>query len=211
MGIVSLGMAELVTDMQMEHVKSVVEVHLQSFRGFFLSFLGRNFLSELYRGILTDPSGIALVAVADERITGFVAGTEAPAGFYKRLLRKRWWRFAWASLPAIIKKPSACLRIFRALSMPKQVTTEKGRGTLMSIAVLPGEQSQGIGQRLVAAFLEEAAKRGLQQMDLTTDKCNNASVNAFYLQQGFSCVHSFVTPEGREMNEYRIDLPVNRI
>jgi len=81
----------------------------------------------------------------------------------------------------------------------------------MSIAVLPGEQSQGIGQRLVAAFLEEAAKRGLQQMDLTTDKCNNASVNAFYLQQGFSCVHSFVTPEGREMNEYRIDLPVNRI
>jgi len=104
LGIVSLDMAELVTDMQMEHVKSVVEVHLQSFRDFFLTFLGRNFLSELYRGILTDPSGIALVAVADERITGFVAGTEAPAGFYKRLLRKRWWRFAWASLPAIIKK-----------------------------------------------------------------------------------------------------------
>jgi ribosomal protein S18 acetylase RimI-like enzyme len=198
-------MAEIVTAMTLNHVKNVVDVHLQSFRGFFLTFLGPDFLSELYRGIVTDPSGIAFVAVADERVVGFVAGTDHPAGFYKRLLRKRWWRFGLASLPAVIKEPPLFYRLFRALSMPKQVTAENGRGTLMSIAVLPGEQNRGVGRPLVKAFLEEAMKRGLRQVDLTTDKLNNDSVNAFYLRQGFSCSRCFVTPEGREMNEYIIN------
>ena len=207
---VALSMTEIVIPLKSEHVKNVVDVHLQSFRGFFLTFLGREFLSELYRGIVTDPSGIAFVAVAYERVVGFVAGTDHPAGFYKRLLGKRWWRFGLASLPAIIKKPQVVLRLFRALSMPTQVTAENGRGTLMSIAVLPGEQNKGIGHLLTKAFLEEARKRGLQQVDLTTDKLNNDSVNAFYLREGFYLTRNFETPERREMNEYMIDLPGNK-
>jgi ribosomal protein S18 acetylase RimI-like enzyme len=165
-------------------------------------------LSELYRGIVKDPSGIAFVAFTDQRVIGFVAGTDHPTGFYSRLLKKRWWRFALTSLPAVITDPSTFFRLFRALSMPQQVTQEKGRCTLMSIAVLPAEQKRGVGRPLVKAFLGEAVKRGLQQVDLTTDKLNNDSVNHFYLQQGFSYSRSFVTPEGREMNEYILDLGV---
>ena len=91
--------------------------------------------------------------------------------------------------------------------MPTQVTAENDRGTLMSIAVLPGKQNKGIGHLLTKAFLEEAKERGLRQVDLTTDKLNNGSVNAFYLREGFYLSRSFVTPEGREMNEYVINLP----
>jgi len=200
-------MTEIVIPMKLEHIKSVVDVHLQSFRGFFLSFLGREFLSELYRGIVTDPSGIAFVVVAYERVIGFVAGTDHPAGFYKRLLGKRWWRFGLASLPAIIKTPQVFFRLIRALSMPTQVTAENDRGTLMSIAVLPGKQNKGTGHLLTKTFLEEAKERGLRQVDLTTDKLNNDSVNAFYIREGFYLTRSFETPEGREMNEYVINLP----
>ena len=202
---------EIVVPMKLEHVISVVDVHLRSFQGFFLTFLGNNFLSELYHGIVNDPSGIAFVATDDERVVGFVAGTNHPAGFYSRLLGKRWWRFGLASLPAIFKKPSVVLRLFRALSMPKQFTAENGCGTLMSIAVLPGNQNRGVGRALVKVFLEEAAIRGLRQVNLTTDKLNNDSVNAFYLREGFSRSRSFVTPERREMNEYVMNLPVNKL
>jgi ribosomal protein S18 acetylase RimI-like enzyme len=201
-------MDERIVPMRVEHIKSVVEVHLQSFPGFFLTFLGRDFLYELYRGIVKDPSGIAFVVLADESVIGFVAGTDHPAGFYTRLLKKRWWRFAIASLPAVFRDPSSFFRLFRALSMPKHVTQDKGRCTLMSIAVLPAEQKRGVGRPLVKAFLGEAMKRGLRQVDLTTDKLNNDSVNHFYLQQGFSYSCSFMTPEGREMNEYIYDLRV---
>jgi hypothetical protein len=53
----------------------MVEVHLQSFPHFFLTFLGSAFLAQLYSGIIADPSGIALVAEKDGQIVGFVAGT----------------------------------------------------------------------------------------------------------------------------------------
>jgi GNAT superfamily N-acetyltransferase len=192
--------------MTLDHVEEVVDIHFQSFHGYFLTFLGHKFLCELYRSIIIDPSGIALVAIIDNRTVGFVAGTSHPADFYRRLLRNRWWRFGIAAFPAILKSPRSIFRLFRALSMPKQVTTEQHRGTLMSIAVLPSEQKKGIGNPLVKAFLLEAMKRGLWKVDLLTDKKNNDGVNTFYLRQGFSCLRSFKTPEGREMNEYIYDL-----
>jgi ribosomal protein S18 acetylase RimI-like enzyme len=187
-------------------LKQVVTIHLLSFQGFFLSFLGMHFLLELYKGILSDPSGIAIVFEQQGSILGFVAGTDHPGDFYKRLLKKRWCRFGLASIPAIIKNPLVVLRLIRAISLPKQVTAENGRGTLMSIAVFPGEQNRGIGRQLLHAFLAESAKRGLRQVDLTTDNLNNAPVNTFYLREGFSRSRSFITPEGREMNEYLIEL-----
>ncbi len=58
----------------------------------------------------------------------------------------------------------------------------------------------------MAAFLQGAAARGLTKVDLTTDTNDNEEVNAFYQKSGFTCVRSFLTPEGREMNEYLIDL-----
>jgi ribosomal protein S18 acetylase RimI-like enzyme len=199
-------MAEIVVPMKLEHVMSVVDVHLQSFRGFFLTFLGRDFLFELYRGIVADPSGIAFVAVADECVVGFVAGIDHPVGFYKRLLRKCWWRFGLASLIPILKNPLIILRLLRAIRKPQDVSNQLDTGTLMSVAVSPETQGRGLGQALVKAFLEEATDRGLKHVDLTTDKNNNDYVNQFYQRMGFRCSRSFVTSEGREMNEYVIGL-----
>jgi ribosomal protein S18 acetylase RimI-like enzyme len=76
----------------------------------------------------------------------------------------------------------------------------------MSVAVAPEAQGQRMGQVLVKAFLEEAVRRGLKHVDLTTDKNNNDSVNQFYQRMGFRVSRTFVTPEGREMNEYVIDV-----
>jgi ribosomal protein S18 acetylase RimI-like enzyme len=77
---------------------------------------------------------------------------------------------------------------------------------LMSIAVLPETQGKGIGQALVRAFLDEAARRGLCQVDLTTDRDHNEATNCFYQNLGFTCERTFTTPEGRAMNEYVINL-----
>ncbi len=79
--------------------------------------------------------------------------------------------------------------------------------TLMSVAVAPDAQGGGIGKLLINAFLAEAKNRGVQQVNLTTDKVNNESVNAFYQKLGFNKIASFTTPEGREMNEYLIEIP----
>ena len=185
-------------------VPEVVNTHLKSFSGFFLSFLGYQFLQELYVGILKDSAGIAYVYEDQGHILGFVAGTSQPAGFYSRLLLRRWWRFGLASFVPISKNPLIVPRLLRAFRKPQDVSDQPDIGTLMSIAVSPDSQGRGLGQALVKTFLDEAAQRGLKYVDLTTDKNNNDSVNQFYQRMGFQCSRTFVTAEGREMYEYVI-------
>jgi GNAT superfamily N-acetyltransferase len=192
--------------MSLADIHEVVCIHLASFQGFFLSFLGTRFLRELYAGILDDPTGIAYVFESQVHLMGFVAGTSEPEGFYRRLLSQRWWRFAVASMGPALKNPLIITRLLRALRKPQEAANQPDTGTLMSMAVLPQEQGAGIGQVLVMAFLQEAARRGLRHVDLTTDRFNNDSVNSFYQKRGFRFSQSYVTPEGREMNTYVIDL-----
>jgi ribosomal protein S18 acetylase RimI-like enzyme len=201
-------MTELHTrPMRCADASQCVGVHLQSFKGFFLSFLGESFLRELYTSILNDPSGIGFVIETEGKMIGFVIGSAAPSGLYTRLLRRRLFHFGLASLGAFIKKPAILPRLLRAFSMPSQRDPRPACGSLMSIAVLPQVQGCGAGQCLVHTFLEEACRRGLQRISLTTDSINNESANSFYTRLGFTLYRDFTTPEGRQMNEYLIALP----
>jgi ribosomal protein S18 acetylase RimI-like enzyme len=195
-----------VRSMQPVDVRQVVRVHMRAFPGFFLSFLGERFLRELYDAIIGDPTGLAFVYSDNEGVRGFVAGTTQPSGFYKRLIRQRVWRFGAASILPMIKKPAILPRLLRAFSMPAYADTGEGCAKLMSIAIIPEAQGKRIGKNLLYAFLEEARRRGMKQVDLETDRLDNDATNQFYLRNGFSLYRSYTTPEGREMNEYRIIL-----
>jgi ribosomal protein S18 acetylase RimI-like enzyme len=76
----------------------------------------------------------------------------------------------------------------------------------MSIAVRPESAGKGIGKWLVEAFCKELANRGATAVCLTTDRDKNDQVNQFYQRLGFQLSQTFVTPEGRAMNEYFISL-----
>ena len=187
-------------------VHAVVDVHLLSFQGFFLSYLGARFLIELYSSIIMDTSGICFVCENNNNIIGFVAGTSKPEEFYHRLLNNRWWRFGVASFVPLIKRPTILPRLLQVFRMSKQSPLQENCGTLMSIAVAPDEEGKGIGQALLKAFLNEAKNRGLWFVNLSTDKNNNDAVNAFYIRNGFQCNRSYTTSEGRVMNEFHIDI-----
>jgi ribosomal protein S18 acetylase RimI-like enzyme len=105
-----------------------------------------------------------------------------------------------------LKNPLIIPRLLRAFRKPQDLSSPPSTGTLMSIAVAPQTQACGLGQAMVKAFLEESARRGLKHVDLTTDKNHNHSTNQFYQRLGFRRTRAFVTPEGREMHEYVIDL-----
>lgn len=205
-GISSSSVGPSVRQMYFCDVPSVVQVHIKSFSGFFLSFLGPAFLRQLYTATLADPSGIGFVAENERGVCGFVTGTAQPSGFYRRLLLQRWWRFALASVIPITKRPLIVPRLLRAFSMSAHASQKEGHGTLMSLAVLPDMTGKGIGKSLVYSFLKEAHKRDLHQVDLLSDRYHNNDVNAFYQGLGFRCERQFTTPEGRMMNEYVIDV-----
>src|SRR5579863_7271670 len=181
----------------------VVSVHIRSFSGFFLSKMGPRFLRCLYEEILNDPSGIALVCRHGLIVRGFVAGTTEPRGFYRRLMARRWVRFALASFVPVLKHPQIAPRLLDAFRKTQEQPDYKGLGLLMSIAVDPELQHGGVGTALVQAFLTECRKRGLASVHLTTDLSGNARVNRFYSKMGFTVSRVVTTRQGRVMNDYR--------
>jgi len=183
-------------------VGQVTDIHQRAFPGFFLSALGSRFLRMYYGALAEDPAAIALVARRGDDVVGFVVGATNPRGYYRRLLRQRWLRFGVAALPAVVHAPSRITRVLRAMSHPGANPEGRHVGGLFSIAVDPKLQSGGVGHRLIHRFVADARDRGVTAIYLTTDRDHNDSVNAFYLRNGFVCERTFVTREGRAMNEY---------
>ncbi len=197
----------IITAMDSKDISRVVEVHLQSFPEFFLSTLGPRFLSLYYRGVVDAPEGIAFVSLNETGSpAGFVAGTSNPRGFYKRLLKRDWLKFSFASVSTLLRNPRAVRRVARGLLHPGKNPVGDDVAGLFSIGVLPELQGTGAGKKLVHAFLEEARKRGCSKVFLTTDRDDNESVNQFYEKLGFAVGREFTTQEGRNMNEYWITL-----
>ena len=197
--------------MRFAHVPAVVQVHLASFPGFFLTFLGSRFLSLYYSGICADPEGIGLVYLNTSGIvSGFVAGSSNPRGFYARLLKRDWLKFALASGGAIIRKPTVIGRIIRGLSHSDDNPAGEDVAGLFSIGVLPELQGTGAGKLIAQAFLHEAKMRGCERIYLTTDRDDNEATNLFYQKLGFFVKRQYETPEGRRMNEYWINIAEKR-
>ena len=187
-------------------VGSVVALHLAAFPSFFLSFLGPAFLRQLYRGILDDPEGLAVVAERDGRLTGFVAGVASQGGFYRRLIRGRLVQFGLASIIPVLRRPTIVPRLLRALRKPADSASSIASASLMSIAVAPSEEGKGTGQALVRAFCDALARKGIAAVCLTTDRDENDRTNRFYQRLGFTLGRQFTTAEGRRMNEYVMEL-----
>ena len=199
-----------IVPMTESHVPGVVAAHLDSFPEAFLTFLGSGFLAVLYEGAIASPYGLGVVALGQENgehmVLGFAVGMLNPAAFYRRLLRKQGWRFAWAALSGVVRRPQIILRLLRARRSPYQVAAGDSIATLGSIGVRLEYQGYGLGSQLVRGFLEQAQVRGVRRVNLTTDAVDNNAVNAFYGRLGFVCTQQFCTPEGRFMHEYQVDL-----
>lgn len=186
----------------------VVEIHLEAFPGFFLTYLGRRFLVRFYESILADPTGIALIAVVPgQGVVGFAMGTTEPHGFYSRLFRRRLLPIGLSILPSILRRPSTLIRVIRRVLQRATGPTAALPGTeLMSLAVRPAARGVHAGKRLVETFMDEARRAGSESLWLLADAVDNEAVLEFYKRLGFANIRQMTTPEGRRMVEYRRNL-----
>lgn len=185
-------------------IPAVVKVHLSAFSGFFLTDLGKGFLTEMYRGYVYHESSCLLTAIDnEERIIGFVSYTLDLSDLYSFMLKKRGLFFACHAFIAFIKKPSILMRLSRAFSMPRGSKKVERYAKLTSIGVLPEYKQQGVGGALLRAVIEDISMNNVSYLSLETDADQNEKVNNFYQKSGLKLYTSYLTPEGRKMNEYR--------
>ena len=187
-------------------ISAIASIHLAAFPGFFLTQLGRPFLSSYYRLILQIEGGILLVGESEGTVAGFVAGFVDPQRFY-RTMSSRKMRFALALLRGFLFRPWLLSRIlwnYKRVSQSRQdsVAQEKNACELSSIAVLPLKTRLGLGAALVDRFLNCARLLGSTAVFLTTDTINNDQVNRFYQRLGFQIINQFEAGGKRMMNAY---------
>jgi len=192
--------------LSVQYRDQVVAVHLRAFPSFFLSFLGPRFLREFYGSFLVDPMGRGFVAVdGGGRVLGVVVGPLNPAGYFKRLLKRRWWAFCVASAGAVLRRPAVVPRLFRAVLYRGEAPGGPVRALLSSIAVDPQVQGGGVGRKLVERWVAEVRAAGAGGCFLATDADGNEAVNAFYRKLGWKLESSYSTKEWRRMNRYVLD------
>jgi GNAT superfamily N-acetyltransferase len=192
----------LVRAMSRADVARVSTIHQEAFPTFFLTSLGTGFLGAFYSACSSFDESVALVAEVDGTVTGFVVGVPDHRVFH-RYLRRNWAVvFARHIAPAIVRNPRIAARfVIAAVSRGPQLPKAEG-ALLMSIAVSPRTPSKGVGRQLLMAFGEHLQSKGCHFYRLTTDRDRNDRVNAFYRSAGLTLEHSYVTREGRAMNQY---------
>lgn len=184
-------------------INDIVSIHLNTFKGFFLTFMGRGFLNLMYRSYVEYKDSGILVAFKEKKPVGFLAYSGNLSGLYKYMIKKRLIPFGWYSLGAFFRKPTVFMRLVRAFLKPGESKRDEKYVELASIGVDPKEKSKGIGSQLIDTLKSQVNFGEYAYITLETDAVNNEGANLFYKKNGFILEREFETNEGRKMFEYR--------
>ena len=194
-------MEVFITDNQ-KYIDTIVDIHLKTFTGFFLTFLGKGFLKQLYKGFMEHDQSNIIIVVENEKVLGFLAYSENMSSLYKYLIKHKLFQFAWYSFIAFLKKPSILLRLLGAFNKSEEVSRNEEYIELSSIGVLPEFKGKGVGSIMIGKLKKEVNFNKCSYISLETDADNNEYANRFYQKNGFFLARTYKTKQGRKMNEY---------
>ena len=184
-------------------ITQVVNIHLATFKGFFLTFMGRGFLKQMYKAYIKHSKSGIFIAEDETGVVGFLAYSEQMSDLYKHMIKRQLIPFAWYSLGAFLRKPKVFMRLIRAFLKPGEAKRNENYIELSSIGVHPDAKSKGVGSNLIESLKQEVDFNAFEYIALETDAEDNDAVNKFYVKNGFVLTREFTTHEGRKMNEYR--------
>lgn len=192
----------IITSPDKEVIDKIVDLHIATFQGFFLSTLHPGFLRQLYKSFATHKKSLLMVAYDDGVPVGFLAYSWDTTGIYKYMLWRYFFPFVWYSFLSFLRKPSIFAKMFSALSMPYSHKRETDYIKIFSIGVDPAYHGRGIGTRLMDELKRNVDFDKYEYITLETDAKDNDEANSFYLNNGFRLSSDFYTFEGRHMNKY---------
>lgn len=187
-------------------INDIVTIHLNTFTGFFLTFMGRGFLNQMYRSYCSHNESGLLVAEDKGYVVGFLAYSADFSGLYKYMVKTRLFQFAWFSVGAFLRRPSAFMHIIQAFMKPSKVKRKELYVELASIGVDPAVKNKGVGTLLVNDLKRRVNLKKYAYITLETDAVDNEVAIHFYEKNGFIRERIFETTEGRKMFEYRWSL-----
>jgi len=182
--------------------KNLANLHIRAFPNFFLTTLGERFLKTFYESILNSSNGFGVAIFEDNCLLGFAIGTEKTHGFYRDLVSQNGINLFFSSLNSLVENPMKIVRIIKNLRGGNNIYQLNEGGWLLSICTNPEYWGKNISTLVLKRFEEEAEKRSLKKIWLTTDFLNNERANSFYLKMNYKLFMTFVNSNKRKMNLY---------
>jgi ribosomal protein S18 acetylase RimI-like enzyme len=173
----------------------LAELH-QSVMHTLLSELGQPVVLRYYQVCQGDPSVIGLCAIssATGEMLGWAVGSPQPDELNARLRQPLTW-FAGQMLRLAVTRPAVLGQLAASvLSASSQMDSEAGAIELTYIGVAASTRGQGLGQALLAAFVDAARASGHRSVTLSVETDNPEAV-ALYTKAGFQLSKTFT--EGR--------------
>lgn len=194
-----------------EHASDAARLHILGQPGAFLTSLGADALTALYRTLPQSPVGFGFAAVdpaCPQRVLGFVSATTSVGALFVEMGTRRLPAFLPPLLRRFAADPSLAVRATQTVLYPFLHSTPPGAlppAELLSIMVKPEMRRTGVGALLVVTLLAECQRRGIAALDVTVDAAN-AGAQRFYVRHGFAYADTFML-YGRAMHRYQTTLP----
>ena len=196
-GVVRLKLASI------EDVDTIVNIHNDAFKDFFLTSLGGDFLKFYYSCFMKSGDGHIFCALCGDRVIGFAAMSEYSKGFNTRLIKKNILLFGVVSLKMLFTSPKSLLRLIRNLKKTSSnVDDDKDYAELFSIGVVKSAQGMGVGKQLLCAVEDYVRSKEISRLSLTTDYYYNDSAISFYRAMQYHEMYDFIAFPNRRMYRF---------
>lgn len=206
-----------IVDLAPAHAEEAARLHIAGQPGTFLSSLGPEVLTVLYRVLPQSSAGFGYAMMgtlsedARESLVAFVSATTSVGSLFVEVMTQRLGQFAPALMRCYARRPTLIWRSMQTLTYPLRAGHGQGdveqTAELLSIMVAPALRSQGIGSQLVTALVAECAARRIAWLDVTVD-ADNRGARRFYERHQFVVMRTF-SLYGRTMCAYRRTLDHN--
>ena len=190
----------------------VAELHATVFQGYFLTLMGRRFLRRYYGQYLDFPGALTVVALAGDRVVGFIVGGRDIDQLQRRLYRRHFFELGAIVVSRFLVDRTARAailergRIVRAAinealrrrerrtrpppkSQSSAAASKPPYASILVIAVGRAYRDLGIGGQLMERFIEAARAAGVTMVRGTVRSDNPEHV-ARKSRAGWSVIYS---------------------
>lgn len=196
-----------ITNLSVHHASAAAQLHIAGQPRTFLTNLGPDVLTVLYRALPLSTLGFGFAAInCCHEIQGFVSATTSVGHLFIELGTRHIRQFLPPLFNRFVRQPTLLFRSIQTVLYPFLVrdhhtTKAQSSAELLSIMVEPSRQNQGIGTALLQALVAECRNHAITQLDVTVD-AQNYGAQRFYEQHQFAFQKQFQL-YGRVMRLYQ--------
>jgi RimJ/RimL family protein N-acetyltransferase len=193
--------------MESSDARALARMHATGMGDSLWGKLGEAFLLRIYAALIGDPDFIAFVYVEDEKVAGFIAGTQNGPAMMRRVWKRDFGGLAWAAIRGALKNPRliwplAATPFYFMRSDPALENSVVAESYFCYFEPhLRGKRISGLINKVL---FDELLSRGCRHVKITTES-DNEGAGRQLASWGFEKRGNFRF-YGKEMVVYLLDL-----